>query len=109
MKESFEMALYWIYLEMKKNDDLRQRTIDQIQCILKEAPPTTISYHSFGKTLRKANPNGSKASFEKQPCQNETFLQATRLLTFLLKYNELLVELSKLSWQNASNELRIDA
>jgi hypothetical protein len=36
--ENFEMALYWSYLEMNKNDILRQRTIDQIQPILKEAP-----------------------------------------------------------------------
>jgi hypothetical protein len=38
MQESFEMALYWSYLEMNKNDNLRQRTIDQNQHILEEAP-----------------------------------------------------------------------
>jgi hypothetical protein len=38
MHESFEMALYWSYLEMNRNDNLRQRTIDQIQRILKDAP-----------------------------------------------------------------------
>jgi hypothetical protein len=35
MHESFEMALY---LEMNKNDNLRRRTIDQIQRILKHVP-----------------------------------------------------------------------
>jgi hypothetical protein len=38
MQESFEMALYWSYLEMHKNNNLRQRTIDRIQRILKEVP-----------------------------------------------------------------------
>jgi hypothetical protein len=38
MHESFEMALYWSYLGMNKNDNLRQRIIDQIQRILKDAP-----------------------------------------------------------------------
>jgi hypothetical protein len=38
MHESFEMALYWSYLEMNKNDNLRRRTIDQIQRILKDVP-----------------------------------------------------------------------
>jgi hypothetical protein len=48
-------------------------------CSRRHLLPTNISYHSFGKALRNANLNASKASSEKQPCQNEKVLQATGL------------------------------
>jgi hypothetical protein len=35
---SFEITLYWSYLEMNQNESLRQRTIAQIHRILKDAP-----------------------------------------------------------------------
>jgi hypothetical protein len=38
MHESFEMALYWSYLEINRKDGLRQKTIGHIQLILKDAP-----------------------------------------------------------------------
>jgi hypothetical protein len=35
---SFEMTLYWSYLDMNKSESLREKTIDQIHRILEDAP-----------------------------------------------------------------------
>jgi hypothetical protein len=75
---SFEITLYWSYLEMNQNESLRQRTIAQIRVILKDAPAMIIFYRSYGMALRSVKPNGFKDSFEKKPYQNEKLLWTTR-------------------------------
>jgi hypothetical protein len=44
MHGSFEMSLYWSYLEMNKNNDLRKRTMDQIRRISRKHLPKTILF-----------------------------------------------------------------
>jgi hypothetical protein len=109
MHGSFEMALYWSYLEMNKNDILRQRTIDQIQRILKEAPVNDHFLRLLWKGFAEYQSKWVQSFFQEAALSKRKLLWTTRVLTFLLKYMGLLVGLSELSWRSGRNELRTDA